>query len=132
MQFDGSEDFEKARHELRVARALASELVVSIERCQKALEKTAFSDLKTGIEHPIESTPPLSMHRASHLRGGRSRLDTDPELLAFVRARIDRLTFAQIVDAVAGHFPSDRHTSISALHRWFHRQRCFSSTSGSP
>ncbi len=132
MRFEGGNDVETAQHELRVARALASELVTSIERTQKALTQTTGhldADIECSFDKP---PPPLSLHRASHLRGGRSRLDTDPALLAFVRARIDHLTFAQIVDDVAGHFPSDRHTSISAPHRWFHRQRCFSSTSGSP
>ena len=89
---EGGEDIETARHELRVANALASELVASLMRGQKALERAVEHSLETGVEGPFEALPLPNPHRAAHRMGVQSRLDSDPELQAFVRARIDRLT----------------------------------------
>ena len=67
--------------------------------------------------------PPINPHRAAHRVGQPSHLDTDLELNAFIRARIDRLTFNEIAADIAAHFPPERRASVSGLHRWFHRQR---------
>ena len=64
----------------------------------------------------------LAKWRAEHRSGYPSRLDSDPELRAFVLARIDTMTYTQIVQAVADHFPPGRRTSCSGLSRWFRRQ----------
>jgi hypothetical protein len=49
--------------------------------------------------------------------------DADPELAAFIRARIDRMTFHQLAAAVAAHFPPVRRVGKSAIHSWWQRQR---------
>ena len=72
---------------------------------------------------PQSHLPPIDPHRAAHRVGSPSRIETDPELKAFVRARIDRRTFAQIEADVAAHFPPGQRASMSGLHRWFPRQK---------
>lgn len=44
------------------------------------------------------------------------------ELQAFIRARIDRLTFVEIADEVAAHFPLARRVRRSAIHAWWKRE----------
>lgn len=63
-------------------------------------------------------------HRRSHRAGVPPRISSDPELEAFIRSRIDGLTFTQIIAEVAAAFPPDRRTILSALSRWWkvHRQ----------
>ncbi|MCB6179650.1 hypothetical protein LHP98_16125 [Rhodobacter sp. Har01] len=51
--------------------------------------------------------------RAQHRRGTLSKLETDPDLRAFVLARIDRLTFEETAPEVAAAFPPDRRTGVS-------------------
>jgi hypothetical protein len=58
-------------------------------------------------------------HRRAHRSGVPSRIASDPELEAFIRARIGHLTFAQIIAEVAASFPPKRQTSMSALSRWW-------------
>ena len=70
-----------------------------------ALATQARQTLSTGIEHPVK--PPLNApltrdevqaeHRRAHRSGRPAKIEGDPELEAFIRARIDTLTFAQIV-----------------------------------
>ena len=53
----------------------------------------------------------------------RLELIENPELRAFVEARFPHMTFAEIEAAVAANFPPDRRTSLSAIHRWWHRMQ---------
>ena len=59
------------------------------------------------------------MHRATHKRGGLSKVEADPELRAFILARIDTLTFEDIVAELKAAFPPDRHVARSSVHRWW-------------
>lgn len=62
-------------------------------------------------------------HIGMHRRGQLPKLALDPELRAFVEARFPHMTFAEIEAAVAANFPPDRRTSLSAIHRWWHRMQ---------
>lgn len=124
---DGGDDIGAVQHELRIATALASELTASLDRVHAALQRAVQDPLKRGVQDPVEALSPMDAHRAAHRRGTLSPLDCDPELQAFVRARLDRMTFKQLATAVADHFPPGRRTSVSALHRWYRRQPEFSS-----
>ena len=85
--------------------------------------------LQTGFETPVE--PPLNRpqnrdeilaaHLRSHRPGTLGKIASDPELEAFIRARIDTLTLKETVAAVTAAFPPDRHVSISAVNRWWLR-----------
>lgn len=85
----------------------------------------------TPVEGPVQAAAsdlpairqPPDPWRAAHRPGQPSKLDTDAELAAFVRARLDRLTFPQIAAEVAAAFPPGRRTSSSAIHRWWHRTK---------
>jgi hypothetical protein len=96
-----------------------------------ALATQAYHALSTGIEHPAKPAlnAPLTRdevqaeHRRAHRSGRPGKIEGDPELQAFIRARIDTLTFAQIVAEVRATFPPDRQCSHSGLGRWWQKQK---------
>lgn len=79
------------------------------------------------LQHGLDSLPecnvPVTEHRKEHRMGRVPKIDTDPELQAFLIARIDRLTYAQIAREVAEHFPEPRRVGKSAIHAWFKKRR---------
>lgn len=93
------------------------------ERASRAVEAALHALAKAGAGGPASAAPPVSDRRRQHRPGTASRLDADAELQAVVRARIERTTFQQIVDAVAADFPPERCVSRSGLHRWWHDRR---------
>lgn len=94
-----------------------------LERAQASLERA----VEMGLQHPLETAPadlpPPTEHRRRHRPGRPAKIDTDPELAAFIAARIDRLTFEEIADAVAEAFPPARRVRKSAIHAWWQRQQ---------
>jgi hypothetical protein len=80
-----------------------------------------LTGLSTALEGGVQGPAQGAAWRASHRPGTPSRIETDPELRAFVLARIDRLTFDAVVSEIAAHFPPERRTSRAALYRWWHR-----------
>ena len=100
---------------------LARDALAGLDAAREALTGLSTA-LQRGVQSPVEAPLTAAMWRAQHRRGSLSKLETDPELRAFVLARIDRLTFDQVVAEVAGAFPPERRTSRSALHRWWHRR----------
>ncbi|MEZ5796939.1 MAG: hypothetical protein R3D63_05275 [Paracoccaceae bacterium] len=106
------------------AKCLAAEALAEIDRARDRIANLS-ARLEGEVEDPFNpsSMPALAAWRAAHRSGTPSKLDTDSELRAFVLARIDTLTFVQIVLAVTAHFPPERRTSVSALTRWFRRKR---------
>ena len=111
--------------QLAIDLAVAKEIIETAGNgIPEALQRVIQWAVKQGVQSPVECTlPPIDPHRAAHRVGSPSRIDTDPELTAFIRARIDRLTFKEIAADIAAHFPPERRASASGLHRWFHRQR---------
>ena len=97
-------------------RALAQDALAHLDAARDALTSLSTA-LEGRVQTPVESPP----WRASHRPGTPSRIEADPELRAFILARIDRLTFDAVVSEVAAHFPLERRVSRSALHRWWHR-----------
>lgn len=61
---------------------------------------------------------PVSDHRRNHRSGRAPKIDTGPDLQAFIVARIDRMTFVQIAADVAEYFPPERRAGKSAIHKW--------------
>lgn len=106
--------------ELRELRALSLTLTARAEavlaRTEAALARGAT------LAFPAPTAPP-SDHRRDHRPGVPAKIDSDPELQAFIRARIDRLTFAQIAGDVAATFPPGRRVAKSAIHDWWQRTR---------
>ena len=70
-----------------------------------SVQATVFKPVEAGVEHPVQ--PPFNTrqsredlqaeHRRAHRSGRPGKIEGDPELEAFILARIDTLTFAQIV-----------------------------------
>lgn len=108
--------------EARAAREQSAALVSGLDRTLAALEQAVEGSVQQAVHALPEPTAPHCPHRAAH-RPGRARLiDNDPELRAFITARIDRLTFYQLAAAVAAHFPRERHVKKTAIHAWWKRQ----------
>jgi hypothetical protein len=97
-------------------RALAQDALAQLDAARQAL-----TGLSTALEEGVQCPVDPALHRATHRPGTLSRINTDPELRAFILARIDRLTFDAVVSEIRSSFPSDRRVSRSALHRWWHR-----------
>ena len=83
--------------------------------------------IQQGINPPLKALPThedmIAAHRRAHRPGRPGKIEGDPELEAFIRARIDTLTFAQIVSEVRATFPPDRQCSHSGLGRWWQKQK---------
>ena len=84
---------------------------------------TALNQAIKGVLNLPSTTAFTTEHRRAHRSGVPSRIASDPELEAFVRARIERLTFAQIVAEVAASFAPERRISMSTLSRWWKGKR---------
>lgn len=76
--------------------------------------------LEAGVQ--ADSITPLhaALHLKEHRRGRPSKIVCDPELETFI---IERMTFQQIAEDIARHFPPQCHVSCSSIHRWFRRWR---------
>lgn len=101
-------------------RDLAREALAGLDAARAALTGLSTA-LQEGVKAPVEPPFNAAAWRAQHRCGTPSKLESDPELRAFVLARIDRLTFEEIASDIAAAFPPERRTSRSALHRWWHR-----------
>ena len=97
-------------------RALAQDALAQLDAARQAL-----TGLSTALEEGVQCAVDPALHRAAHRPGTLSRINTDPELRAFILARIDRLTFDAVVSEIRSALPPERRVSRSALHRWWHR-----------
>lgn len=83
--------------------------------------------LKRGVEpvihQPFTTASPVCDYRRAHRPGRQSRIESDTELRAFIDARIDRMTFIELEDAIANAFPPTRQVKKSAIHRWWQRSQ---------
>lgn len=105
-----------AAEQMRLAMAELETARRALDRAQAALQ-TAVQE---GVQHPLETpVQTLCDHRRAHRPGRPARIDTDPELRAFILARLDRMTFPDLARAVADAFPPDRRVSKSTIHKWW-------------
>jgi hypothetical protein len=77
----------------------------------------------SAVEAPLHGPVSRDDWLAAHRSGRPSIIDSDPELRAFVEARLGAMTFTRIVAEVAATFPEGRRTSLSALSRYWRRTR---------
>ena len=106
---------------VREAGHLSAALAATLNRASTALETALDALDKEGLAALPEAVGPINPHRAAHRSGTPAKIDNDAELQAFIRARLDRMTFVQIAAAVADHFPPERRVGNSALHAWYGR-----------
>lgn len=118
------EELDALAHELRVCAALAHELSTIAGRI--------IARLQTGLERPVQgmvqgplhsSGTAAAAHRAAHVKGTPSRISGDPELEAFLLARVGFRTFPQLAQDVKDAFPPERRVAQSSIWRWWQRRR---------
>lgn len=103
--------------------------VAEAARATEVAAKGLIATIETGIKAPSNAplTPPLTdqvnvaTHRSRHLMGVPSKIEADPELRAFIVARIHSLTFTEIAAQVAEAFPPSRRVAMSSVHRWWQK-----------
>lgn len=109
--------------EIEIALAEISVLRGTLDRLETSLDRLRGAQLEQSVSGlPVCNIPPTE-HRRAHRPGRPAMIDTDPELQAFILARLDRLTYHQIATAVAEHFPPDRRISHASVHRWAQKRR---------
>ena len=91
----------------------------ALVRTIKTLEGALNQAVKGVLNAPLTAAENYAAHLRAHRKGLPSRILSDPELEAFIRARIDTRTFVEIVKEVDATFPPDRRTSVSAISRWW-------------
>ena len=99
--------------QLALARILKAK--ESVEGCRKR-------GVQQAIKEPFATVPPACEHRRAHRPGRPRKIDRDPELRAFIQARINRMTFNDVADAVAKAFPPARRIGKSAIYDWWKDQ----------
>jgi len=92
------------------------------KRALTAAQTAIKGDLKQGLDALPVSEIAITTHRKQHRAGCPAKIDTAPELQAFIRARIDRLTYQQLAQDIAAYFPPNRRTSRSSIQRWWSHQ----------
>ena len=107
--------------------ALARDALAGLGAARVALTNLAAA-LEGGLQCPVKGASNAATWRAAHRPGRPSRIESDPELLAFIAARIDRLTFEEVIAEIRASLKPERPTSCSAPHRWWHRTGKFSAT----
>jgi len=86
-----------------------------------ALQSPVQSPVQTPVKAPATSPDPAAEHRRNHRPGTLSRITRDPELEAFIRARIDTETLTAIIAEIAATFPPERRIGLSVLSRWWRK-----------
>ena len=93
----------------------------------RRLEATLESMREAALQNRLSRLPPCDVpvtdHRREHRMGPVPKIATDPEMQAFILARLDRLTYDQIADEIAAHFPPTRRVHRATVHRWVQRWR---------
>lgn len=108
--------------DIEIALAEIGALKGSLNRLEISLKDL----LKAGQQQRLTSLPacdvPVTEHRREHRPGVPGIIASNPDLQAFILARLDRLTFKQIADDIARHFPVPLHVHQSTIHRWAQKQ----------
>ena len=112
-----------AIHQARETSRHIGDLQASNARIIRTLETALQTGVEQSLNWPLTVQQSAADHRRAHRRGTLSPIKTDPELQAFIRARIPTLTYAKIAAEVAANFPPGRRTSVSALSRWWSSER---------
>ncbi len=97
-------------------------IAAALARADAAVERIVHEASNTPFTTPLP-TAAATEHRREHRMGRVSKIDADPELRAFVAARVDHHTFVEMADAVAAAFPPERRIGKSAIHAWWQRNR---------
>lgn len=91
-------------------------------RLSDNLKRLRAAAAQKGIADLPDCDLPVTEHRRLHRSGAVPKIERDPELQSFILARLDRMTYQQIADAIAEHFPKERHVHLATVHRWAQKQ----------
>ncbi len=105
-----------AIHQARDCARQIGDLQAANARTIRTLETALNQAIKGASNIPSIDLPNLERRTAI-----RSRIEADPELRAFILARITTLTFDQVRAEITAQLGATRCPSRSALHRWWHR-----------
>lgn len=103
--------------QIRAQACALAETLDGLNRAVHALEGVIEEGLQGPFEAAFNSLPSSAIR--SHQRG---KIERDPELQAFIRARCLTMTFSEIAVQVAASFPPERRVGTSSIHRWWHRR----------
>lgn len=107
-------------------RAIARD-IHTLSRQVHGLARALEGAFEAGFEAPsegcISTLSKVCDHRRQHRPGRPAKLDSDPELRAFVLAQIDSLTFPQLEAEVANAFPAERQVRKTAINSWWRKHR---------
>lgn len=102
----------------RLGEAFA-ELISIADAIRASLSTAVETPVKPALNAPQTREEALAAHRRAHRPGHPSKIDSDPELQAFILARIETQTFDQITAAIKATFPATQHVGRTAVHRWW-------------
>jgi hypothetical protein len=107
--------------QIRAQARAGADALDGLNRAVEALEGIIQEGLEGPFNGVFNALPSAAIR--THQRG---KIEQDPELQAFIRARCLTLPFpevaAQVAAQVAAHFPPDRRVTTSSMHRWWHRR----------
>lgn len=109
------------REALHRAHSACRTLAADLSELERALHDALQASLETGLQQALKDPSSVHAHRRHHRPGLTPKLATDPELRAFVEARLGTMTFDAIAAEVAATFPPERHVKRSAIHQWWQR-----------
>lgn len=112
-------DLNHAALKLAEASALLTSAQAAQRQASTALQCAIEQAEKFGQDANLPVDHPACDHVRSHRPGRPSRINADPEVLAFVTARIDFMTFTALAEELARHFPPERRVGKSAIHTWY-------------
>lgn len=120
---DTMPDIDAARTAICEAGELLHAARAAHVKASAAFERAIQRLVEDPLQATLECDAAPSDHRRAHRPDRPANIDADPELRAFILARIDRMTFHQLADAVAETFPPARRVRHSAIHAWWKRNR---------
>ena len=86
-----------SRAMLLVAEGDLRAAMAALQRALACLEDAIEATVQEGLEGLPSPTAPASEHRRKHRPGRPAKIDSDPELQAFIAARVDRMTFPSLM-----------------------------------
>ncbi len=115
-------DLARVRREVKRNGEILRAAIDGNDRCTAAVERVIERTGEGTFNGQSNCDIPMTKHRAARRRGRQPKIDTDPELRAFILARMDKLTYAQIEREVEEAFPPERQVKRSAIHTWWQNQ----------
>jgi len=103
--------------QIRAQARAGAEALDGLNRAAEALEGIIQEGLEGPFNGVFNALPNAAIR--THQRG---KIEQDPELQAFIRARCLTLTFPEVAAQVAANFPPERRVTTSSIHRWWHRR----------